>query len=106
MKLPRRRRPSDAELMSWLETGQPGRVDKLLDDPDTTARLERLTALPDQDVATLSEVVAPAVGFNERTETGVKNRVDDLERVGTLFGLLGLGAQTAKTLGKHEPERP
>lgn len=106
MKFPRRRRPSDSELMSWLETGQPRRVDKLLHDPDTTGRLERLTALPRDDVATLSEIVAPAVGFTERTETGVKNRVDDLERVGTLFGLLGLGAQTAKTLGKHETDRP
>ena len=106
MKLPRRRRPSDAELMSWLETGQPSRVDKLLDDPDTTGRLERLTALPDDHVATLSAVVAPTAGFNERTENGVKSRVDDLERVGTLLGLLGLGAQTAKTLGKHEPDRP
>ena len=97
MKFPRRK-PSDDELISWLETGQPSRVDKLLDDPDTTDRLERLTALPDGDVATLNELVAPADGFVERTEAAVQTRVSDLQRVGTLFGLLGLGAQTAKTL--------
>ena len=98
MKLPRRR-PSDADLVAWLETGQPSRIDKLLDDPDITVRLERLTALADADIATLEQVVAPTDGFAERTEAGVKNRVSDLERVGTLFGLLGLGAQTARSLG-------
>ncbi len=99
-----RRTLSDEELLSWLETGEPRRVDKLLDDPDTTGRLERLTALPDSDVATLNELVTPADGFAERTEAAVQSRVSDLERVGTLFGLLGLGAQTAKTFtSKDEP---
>lgn len=103
MKFPRRK-PSDEELMSWLETGLPARVDKLLDDRDTTDRLERLTALPDDDVATLHEVVTPADGFAERTEAAVQTRVSDLQRVGTLFGLLGLGAQTARTFtSKDEP---
>ncbi len=98
MKLPRRR-PSDADLVGWLETGQPSRVDKMLHDPEVTGRLERLTALPDADIATLEAAVSPADGFAARTEVGVKNRVSDLERVGTLFGLLGLGAQTARSLG-------
>ncbi len=98
MKLPRRR-PSDAELVRWLETGQPSRVDKLLDDPDITGRLERLTALADTHLATLERAVTPADGFAERTEIGVKSRVSDLERVGILIGLLGLGAQTARSLG-------
>ena len=98
MKLPRRR-PSDADLVAWLETGQPSRVDKLLDDPEVTGRLERLTALADTDVATLEQAVAPTDGFAARTEIGVKSRVSDLERVGTLFGLLGLGAQTVRSLG-------
>ena len=101
MKLPRRR-PSDADLVAWLETGQPSRVDKLLDDADITVRLEQLTALADTDLATLEHVVAPTDGFAERTEIGVKSRVSDLERIGTLFGLLGLGAQTARSLGGNE----
>ncbi|BAN03778.1 hypothetical protein [Ilumatobacter coccineus] len=93
-----RRRPSDDDLLSWLETGEPRRVDKLLDDPDTTDRLERLTALPADDLAALHDVVEPADGFAERAESAVQTRVGDLQRVGTLFGLLGLGAETAKTL--------
>jgi len=101
MKLPRRK-PSDEELMSWLETGAPGRVDKLLDDPNTAQRLERLTALREHHVATLHELVKPTHGFAERTEIAVKTRVSDLERIGTLFSLLGLGPQTARTLSSNE----
>ena len=103
MKFPRRK-PSDAELMSWLETGEPGRFDKLLDDPEITGRLERLTALRDHDVAVLNKLVTPAAGFTARTEAAVQTRVSDLQRVGTLFGLLGLGAETAKAItSKDEP---
>ena len=103
MKFPRRK-PSDAELMSWLETGEPRRVERLLDDPDTTRRLERLTALRDHDVAVLNKLVTPADGFAARTEAAVQTRVSDLQRVGTLLGLLSLGAETAKTFtSKDEP---
>lgn len=101
MKFPRRK-PSDEELMSWLETGAPSRVDKLLDDPDTTGRLERLTALRDNHVETLHELVKPAHGFAERTESAVQTRVTDIQRAGTLFSLLGLGAQTARTLTRND----
>ena len=93
-----RRRPTDADLVSWLTTGKPARVDKLIDDPDVTDRLERITALPTGDIAAIEAAVTPSEGFVARTEAGVHLRVSDLERAGALLGLLGLGAQTMRTL--------
>lgn len=97
-----RRRPTDRELVSWLETGRPTRVDKFVDDSEVAHRLERLTELSSTDRAALDESVTPRTGFEARTGSAVRSRVSDLERAGTLLGLLGLGAQTARSLGSGD----
>ncbi len=96
MRLPRRR-PSDADLESWARTGRPSRVAKFLDDDDVTARLDEITQLPATTAAALHAAVEPEPGFSVRTTAAVRDRVGDLERVGTLFGLLGLGIDTVRT---------
>jgi hypothetical protein len=101
MKFPHRR-PSDADLASWLETGQPERVEKLIDDSDVTRRLEQLTRLPQADVDAIGAAVAPTAGFADRAASGVRHRVSDLERAVTLLGLLGLSVPTARTLLAEE----
>ena len=96
MKLPRRR-PSDDDLRSWLLTGTPGRIEKMIDDPTVAARLDRLTELDPQDRDALHAAVAPSDGFRERTSVGVQRRVGDLERARALFDLFGLGARTVQS---------
>ena len=61
-------------------------------------RLERLTQLPAHDNHTIRIAVEPTTGFHERTTDAVRSRVDDLERLGVLIGLLGLGPRTASSL--------
>lgn len=96
-----RRRPTEAQLQSWLVDGAPASVERWLDDPDITDQLERLTALPDEHSEALRDTVAPTDGFHDRTTDGVRARVSDLERLGVIVGLLGLGPRTARTWIDH-----
>lgn len=99
------RRPSDRDLISWLETGRPVRIERWLDDAETIEHLERLTDLGSVALAVLDELVVPSPGFAARTEAGVRKRVSDLERAGVLFGLLRLGADTARSLPDRSAQR-
>lgn len=99
-----RRRPSSTQLESWLASGEPAWVEAWMDDPEVTVRLERLTALTATSRSTLHAVMAPTDGFEERTIVGVRARVNDLERVGVLFGLLGLAPRIASTLIDPDPD--
>lgn len=97
MRLPRRR-ISDDDLRRWLDTGTPARVEKSLDDPSVLARLEQLTVL-DDEIAELLEVhFTPPSGFSERTAAIITERADNIDRLGTMFGLLGLGFTTWRRL--------
>lgn len=99
------RRPSDQDLISWLETGRPSRIERWLDDPGTVEHLERLTDLGSVARGVLDELVKPSADFAARTEAGLKKRVSDLERAGVLFGLLRLGADTARSLPDRSAQR-
>lgn len=104
MKLRLYRRPSDRELISWLETGRPTRIDRWLDDALTVERLERLTEFAGIERDALDELVAPPSGFAARAEVGVRTRIGDLERAGVLLGLLRLGADTARAMPTRHAE--
>ncbi len=93
-----RRKPTADQLRAWLEDGSHKWVEKWFDDADVTAELDRLTALPDEHSVALRTAVEPYPGFDDRTVQGVGDRVGDLERVSVLLGLLGLGAQTARSM--------
>lgn len=90
-----RRRPNAKQIGRWLASGSPARVERWIDDPEVAAVLERLTELDPEERLALRHVIAPSIGFEERTAHGVSGRVDDLERLGVLFGLLGLGPRAA-----------
>ena len=103
MRFPRRR-VSDADLHRWLDTGAPRRVDRLLDDPEVLARLDAITALDDDITDALEAHFEPGDGFSERTADAVMSRVDDLDRIGTMLGMLGLGFQTWRRLADPSGE--
>ena len=98
-----RRKPTRQQIESWLEHGTPTWVERWIDDPGVTAELERLTRLPTHHAQALRHVVEPSAGFHERTAHGVHSRVDDLERLSVLIGLLSLGPWTAGSL--IDPDR-
>jgi hypothetical protein len=92
------RRPTQRQLLSWLEHGTPSSVERWIDDPQITEELERLTQLSAHDTHAIRIAVEPTTGFHERTTDAVRSRVDDLERLGVLIGLLGLGPRIARSL--------
>ena len=93
-----RRRPSPAQLEQWLATGEPAAVERWLDDPEVSTALDQLSALSADTLLALKETLSPVDGFEERTAESVRVRVDDLERVGVLFGLLGLAPRVAASI--------
>ena len=93
-----RRKPNVEQIGQWLDSGSPARVERWLDDPAVAAILERLSELDPEKRLALHDAIAPSVGFEERTAQGVRSRVDDLERLGVLFGLLALGPRAASAL--------
>lgn len=99
-----RRRPTEKQIRSWLDTGAPSWVERWVGDPHVDAQLERLSRLADADAEVLRELVEPAAGFRERTSFGVQSRVGDLERLGVVLDLLALGPRTARYLIEPDPE--
>lgn len=94
-------RISDRTLNRWLRTGRPRRVERHLDDPDTTARLDAMTRLTASETRALTDVVTPPPGLHERLVERVGRRVDG-EIVSALIDLYGLGWHTASAV--FDPE--
>ncbi len=92
-------RLSDKTLRRWLRTGRPTRVERHLDDPDVTARLELLTRLDAGEVAALRSLSEPGDGFEERVTAGASRRANN-ETAGLLIDLLGLGWHTTAAIAE------
>lgn len=99
-----RRRPTTQQIESWLEHGTPSWVERWVEDPFVTGELERFTRLSTHDVHSLRTALEPSVGFHERTAIAVGDRVGDLERLGALIGLLGLGPRAVGSLIDRDPD--
>ena len=100
------RAPSDRTLRRWLDTGRPKRVERLLDDPAVSARIEALTALADREVALLRHHVMPGPDFEERVISGVQERRDAYGVGAAVSDLLGLGIHVALALRPRPIEPP
>jgi hypothetical protein len=98
--------PDDSTLVSWLETGKPGRVGRHLDD-GCEACLDRLDALSDlgEMRTELASASAPPDDLQRRTTGGLQGRLAVEEAVATLFELFTIPWRTASVLlgGRERP---
>jgi hypothetical protein len=57
-----------------------------------------MTLLHGEERAALLALVSPPPAFAQRTASGVRDRIDELETLGVIAGLIGLGWETGRAL--------
>lgn len=86
------RHPSPRRLQRWLETGEPRRVDRHIDECELCqAALETLSELDEETVADLQAATTPPADLAERTHGGVDGRLRDEAAVGAFLDLFTIG---------------
>ncbi len=93
------RHPSHQRLQRWLDTGEPRRVERHVDEcPDCQATLDELSALGDDVVADLHAATRPPDDLAARTQGGVDGRLRDEAAVGAFLDLFAVGWDVARTI--------
>ena len=92
------RKPTDADLLKWLDDA-PARLERYLEKhPEAAARLESLTELSPAVGVTLEEALAPAEDFAERMLRAVTPSPKAGETPTLLLDMLTLPWRTASVL--------
>ena len=93
------RHPSRQRLLRWLDTGEPRRVERHVDEcPACQAVLEDLSALGDDLVADLQAATRPPDDLTARTHGGVDGRLRDEAAFGAFLDLFAVGWDVARTI--------
>ena len=109
------RHPSRQRLQRWLETGEPRRVDRHVDECETCQNvLETLSELDEGLVADLQAATTPPSDITERTHGGVDDRLRDEAVVGAFLDLFTIGWDVARFVldpttdggPPHDPDDP
>ncbi len=93
------RHPSRQRLQRWLETGEPHRIDRHIDDCEVCqTALETLSELDEETVADLQAATTPPADIAERTHGGVDDRLRDEAAVGAFLDLFTIGWDVARCI--------
>ena len=100
-----RHHPSRRQLQHWLAGDASRRVDRHVDEcEECQALLEGLSALDDELVADLHEVVTPPADLTDRTTDGVDGRLRDEAALGAFLDLFTISWAVTRAIVDPEAQ--